>query len=102
MPHRAREGRPQRLENSRFAGDSTTSTFTGTIPGRIISNCSAAAWDKSMIRPQMNGPRSLIRTTTDRLLERFVTLTLEPNGSDRCAAVNLYISKISPFAVFLP
>src|SRR2546428_12367426 len=40
-----------------------------------------------MTRPCTKGPRSLIRTTTERPVLRFVTRTIVPNGSDRCAAV---------------
>src|SRR5271157_4849785 len=47
------------------------------------------------------GPRSLIRTTTERSVLRSVTLTQEPRGSVRCAAVNWYMSYGSPLAVCL-
>src|SRR5262249_23772344 len=45
------------------------------------------------------GPRSLMRTTTDRPLARFSTRTREPSGSVRCAAVSLSPSMTSPLAV---
>ena len=38
-----------------------------------------------MIRPRTNGPRSLMVTITERPLCLFVTRTLVPNGSVRCA-----------------
>src|SRR5271157_1040129 len=47
------------------------------------------------------GPRSLIRTTTERSVLRSVTLTQEPRGSVRCAAVNWYMLYGSPLAVCL-
>ncbi len=77
----------------------TTRTFA--VPASIIPMLSAAALDRSMMRPPMNGPRSLIRTTTERPLVRFSTSTLVPNGSDRCAAVSSLGSIFSPFAVIL-
>ena len=59
----------------------------------------AAALDTSMIRPFTKGPRSLIRTTTERPLLRFSTSTLVPKGSERCAAVISLGFIISPLAV---
>ena len=43
----------------------------------------AAAGDRSMTRPRTNGPRSVIRTVTERPLLRLVTRTWLPNGSVR-------------------
>src|SRR5690606_36188908 len=63
---------------------------------------SAPARDRSMILPGLNGPRSLMRTTTDRPLSRLVTVTSELNGSSLCAAVSWLGSKISPVAVRRP
>ena len=40
-----------------------------------------------MMRPRTAGPRSLMRTTTDLSLARFVTRTIVPKGSVACAAV---------------
>src|SRR5262249_41445287 len=48
----------------------------------------AAAGVTSMTRPRTKGPRSLMVTITERPLLLFVTFTLVPNGSVRCAAVN--------------
>jgi hypothetical protein len=50
----------------------------------------------------LNGPRSVIVTTTLLPLPRFVTRTRVPNGSVRCAAVSLCVSKRSPLAVARP
>jgi hypothetical protein len=50
----------------------------------------------------MNGPRSVMRTTTDRPLSRFVTRTREPSGSVLDAAVNPLGSKGSPLLVERP
>lgn len=60
----------------------------------------AAAFDRSMIRPLTNGPRSLIRTTTDLPVRELVTFTLVPKGRLRCAAVIFAGFIISPDAVF--
>src|SRR4029079_4552079 len=49
--------------------------------------CLAAASDTSSMRPLMNGPRSLMRTTTLRPLFLLVTLSFVPKGNVRCAAV---------------
>ena len=51
------------------------------------------------MRPPTNGPRSLMRTTTDRPFFRFSTFTLVPKGSERCAAVSAPGSQRSPEAV---
>ena len=50
----------------------------------------AAARERSMIRPLVNGPRSFIRTSTDFPLSRLVTFTMLPHGRVRCAAVNFF------------
>src|SRR5438552_13905747 len=55
-----------------------------------------------MARPRTNGPRSLMRTTTERPFARFVTRARVPIGSERCAAVNSFASKRPPLAVRLP
>src|SRR5689334_8831637 len=68
----------------------------------MIPNACAAAWDKSMMRPSTNGPRSLISTSTDFPLARLVTLARLPSGIVLCAAVNFPSSNTSPLAVFLP
>src|SRR6218665_1685197 len=62
----------------------------------------AAALDRSRTRPRMNGPRSLMRTTTLRPLLRLVTFTLVPNRSERWAAVRSLAFMRSPEAVFEP
>src|SRR5262249_36521777 len=73
---------------SRHPGDQrpTTDTLTGASP--LKPSWFAAAGVRSMMRPRVNGPRSLMRTTTLRPLRRLVTRTLLPNGSDGCAAVS--------------
>src|SRR5215471_16444024 len=67
-----------------------------------MSSASAARGERSRMRPGVYGPRSLILTTTKRPLLRFVTLAYEANGSERCAAVAVMVSRTSPLAVFLP
>src|SRR5690606_13720177 len=51
------------------------------------------------IRPRMKGPRSSIRTTTDRPLARLWTRTSDPKGSLRCAAVSAFGLLSLPLAV---
>lgn len=46
------------------AGASKTSNATGARPALFIPSSLAAARDRSMTRDWMNGPRSLMRTTT--------------------------------------
>jgi hypothetical protein len=46
--------------------------------------------------------RALILTMTERPLSRLVTLAYEASGSERCAAVAVTVSRISPLAVRLP
>src|ERR1700733_12394487 len=55
-----------------------------------------------MIRPRTNGPRSVIFTTTDSLLVRFVTRTIVPIGSVRCAAVIAFWLYTVPSAPLRP
>src|SRR5579862_1573841 len=47
------------------AGVLRSSTRTVARPGRQTSTALAAASDKSIMRPGMNGPRSVMRTTTE-------------------------------------
>src|SRR5215467_6319070 len=54
------------------------------------------------MRPRVYGPRSLILTTMERPLSRSVTFAHEASGSERCAAVAVTVSRISPLAVCLP
>ena len=62
----------------------------------------AASRERSMILPLIYGPRSLILTRTFLPLARLVTLTMEPNGNDLCAAVSSCMLKRSPLAVRRP
>src|SRR5829696_3889451 len=55
-----------------------------------------------MTRPPTKGPRSLMRTTTERPVRSLVTRTREPKGKLLCAAVRARVLKRSPLAVFLP
>jgi len=52
----------------------------------------AAAYERSMIRPCRNGPRSLTRTTTVLPLATPVTRAYDGSGSVGCAAVIAYMS----------
>src|SRR5437870_6583648 len=62
----------------------------------------AAAYERSITRRPANGPRSLMRTSTERPLSKLVTRTRVPSGSVRCAAVSAFMSYASPLAVGLP
>ena len=62
----------------------------------------AAPQERSIDRPPMNGPRSLMRTTTLRPLLRLVTRTRVPKGRVRWAAVRAEGLNGSPLAVGLP
>src|SRR5262245_17294351 len=62
----------------------------------------AAALERSMMRPAMKGPRSLMRTSTLRPLAKCVTRTRVPNGNVRCAAVRALGLKRAPEATICP
>ena len=49
------------------------STATAATPARFMPSASAARGERSRMRPRVYGPRSLILTTTERPLSRFVT-----------------------------
>src|SRR5579864_452317 len=57
------------------------------------------SWDKSMSRPRVNGPRSLIVTTVEAPVRGFVSFTRVPNGSFLCAAVRPSGRNAWPLAV---
>jgi len=80
-----------------YCGAATTSSVTGTTPEK--PSCLAAIGERSIIRPLLNGPRSLIRTMTVRRFFKLVTRTNVPKGSERCAAVSLAGENNSPLAV---
>ncbi len=61
----------------------TTSSFTLVTPRSTMPIVSAAEYDKSTFRPATNGPRSLMRTVTDRPVATSVTRTRVPNGNVR-------------------
>ena len=81
---------------------SMTSSLTCAKPRLSIFNDVAAAWERSITLPLMNGPRSLTRTNTERLLSRCVTFTRVPKASRGWAAVKSFMLKTSPLAVRLP
>lgn len=51
-----------------------------TRPTPEIPTARAAGRDRSITRPPMNGPRSVMRTVTDRPVNWFVTRTRVPSG----------------------
>jgi hypothetical protein len=73
-----------------------TSNRTNVTPADSMLRCDAAARDKSMILPLLNGPRSLIRTITDLPDRTPITRTRVPKRREGCAAVN------SPDAACMP
>jgi hypothetical protein len=81
-------GTPKRLDGASYPPKPPRPTVlkrTLATPGMPMLE--AAAFDRSMILPFTNGPRSLIVTFTERPLLKFSTRTLVPNGNERCAAV---------------
>lgn len=76
-----------------------SSIRTRATPSWRMPMAFAADDERSMIRSRATGPRSVIRTTTDRPVERSVTRTRVPNGSDGCAAVSAAGSSGSPSAM---
>src|SRR5215471_6383058 len=75
-------------------------TLTGATPANPRAR--APALDRSMQRPLTYGPRSVIVTVTAWPFFLLVTLTLEPKGSDLCAAVMTLSSRGMPLAVLVP
>src|ERR1035437_7684179 len=65
----------------------STVSLTGVSPENPSAR--AAAGVTSITLPRINGPRSLIRTTTERPLRRLMICTWVPNGSVRWAPVRL-------------
>src|SRR5439155_24005592 len=55
-------------------GPVTGSIETAATPARRILSSSAARGERSMTNRRVHGPRSLILTTTERRLSRWVTL----------------------------
>jgi hypothetical protein len=76
------------------------SSVTGARPENPRARAPAGV--RSMTRPRMKGPRSLMRTTTLLPLRLLVTRTCVPKGRVRCAAVNPPGLARSPLAVLLP
>src|ERR1022692_1337980 len=72
------------------------------LPTSVRPIARAAPRDRSMSRPRVNGPRSLMMTTTVAPVRGLLTLTLVPNGSGLCAAVRPAGRNGSPLAVPAP
>src|SRR3984893_10435628 len=77
-------------------------TFTRPTPFAVRPIFCAARCERSRLRPRTNGPRSLMRTLTERPFETLVTRTTEPSGSVREAAVSRLGSNRSPLDVRCP
>jgi len=91
-----------RLGAATFWISDTRSTFTRAKPTLANPSACAAPRERSMMRFESCGPRSLIVTLIVRPLSRLVTRTTVPKGSVRCAAVIPHGSNISPLAVRWP
>src|ERR1700722_7702676 len=91
---------PAELGEPLFAEfESTRLTLTRATPFFVIPISSAACFDRSRPRPWTPGPpRSLIRTFTERPVAGLVTITDEPIGKVREAAVKASGSYGSPLA----
>src|SRR5689334_6434623 len=72
---------------------------TGAWPELIMPMRCAAALERSMMRPRMKGPRSLMRTITLLPVRLLVTRTFVPKGRLRWAAVMAEAFMRSPEAV---
>jgi hypothetical protein len=92
------------LGDSLFAGfESTRLTLTLATPFFVIPISSAARFDRSRPRPRTPGPpRSVDTHFHRRLVPRMVSLTEEPIGKVREAAVKASGSYGSPLAVRRP
>ena len=62
-------------------------TLRVAVPCSIIPIAAAAPRERSRLRPGTKGPRSLIRTTTERPVVGLVTCRSVPKGRVRLAAV---------------
>jgi hypothetical protein len=80
----------------------TRVTFTRPTPFAVRPIFCAARCERSRLRPRTNGPRSLMRTLTERPFETLVTCTTEPSGSVGEAAVSWLGSNRSPLDVRRP
>lgn len=90
----APKGQPPMVRWAPGISRRTSATPSCRMPSRV-----AAAGERSMIRPRTNGPRSSMRTITERPVSRSVTRTRVPNGRLRCAAIRLRDVSRSPSAV---
>ncbi len=72
------------------------SSLTRAKPLSVMRRCSAARCERSITRPGLNGPRSLMRTTTLSPLSTLVTRTRVPKGSVRWGG--RHIVRIEGFA----
>src|SRR5690606_32782066 len=77
-------------------------TSTLPVPRMWMPSLIAAAYDRSMMRPAWNGPRSFTRTVTLRPLSRLVTRAYVGSGRVLCAALNWYMSYGSRLEVARP
>ena len=70
-----------------------------TFPTSRRPMARAAARDKSMSRPRVNGPRSLIVTIVEAPVRGLVTFSRVPKGNLLCAALRPSGRKVWPLAV---
>src|ERR1700730_12358172 len=77
-------------------------TCAQTLPILRKPIARAAPRERSMSRPRVNGPRSLMITTTEAPVRGLVTITLVPNGNRLCAAAGPLVRKARPPAIVRP
>jgi hypothetical protein len=77
--------RPFDLVELRYQRPSTVMLMRET-PCPVMPILSADALERSMTRPTVSGPRTMMRTSTERPLRKCLTRTRVPNGSVLWAA----------------
>ena len=80
----------------------TISIWTWAVPSWSMPSCTAAAWERSSMRPFAYGPRSVMRTWRSAVREVHHPYDAAKLGIVRCAAVSASMSNISPLAACLP
>ncbi len=94
--------RPRRSSLAGAWRRESTVIRTEAVPEWIMPSFWAAPRVRSITRPRTKGPRSLMRTTTERPLLRLSTLTRVPKGRLRWAAARAFAFILSPLAVLVP
>jgi rare lipoprotein A (peptidoglycan hydrolase) len=85
-------------ETAKIQRKTSIETLATPEVGRPITR--AAPNVRSMTRPLTNGPRSLMRTTTDRPVFTIITRTRVPNGRGRWAKTVFVVTLFASALVF--